>query len=124
MAMRKDIRDFQGPELDVLLLSWQALFQEDPGGAGSWFQMAGIHGMPYAPYNAFKWKLPDSDKGDVTGEFYGGYCFHNSQIFGTWHRPYLLLVEQVRPSLATDTGLSFFGLCVGGKSPDPVWCGG
>jgi hypothetical protein len=27
---------------------------------------------------------------------WGGYCWHGSQLFPTWHRPYMMLIEQVR----------------------------
>lgn len=32
----------------------------------------------------------------VAGSNWGGYCRHGSQLFPTWHRPYVMLIEQVR----------------------------
>ncbi|KAI5865367.1 Di-copper centre-containing protein [Durotheca rogersii] len=60
--------------------------QTDPHEKLSWFQIAGIHGKPFVP-----WDEPGA-KPAVEDE---GYCTHNSVLFSTWHRPYLLLFEQV-----------------------------
>ncbi|OBS26116.1 hypothetical protein FPOA_00059 [Fusarium poae] len=46
----------------------------------SWFQVAGIHGLPSGPWDA-----------EGTG---GSYCKHGESTFGTWHRPYLAMMEQ------------------------------
>ncbi|KAF2004872.1 Di-copper centre-containing protein [Amniculicola lignicola CBS 123094] len=51
----------------------------------SYFQIAGIHGLPFV-----SWDEPPQ-KGETAGE---GYCTHNSILFATWHRPYLMLWEQ------------------------------
>ncbi|EFY96910.2 tyrosinase [Metarhizium robertsii ARSEF 23] len=47
----------------------------------SYFQIAGIHGYPVVPW-------------DHSGQ-HGFYCTHGSITFPTWHRPYMLLYEQV-----------------------------
>jgi tyrosinase len=74
----------------------------------SWFQIAGkdmnsqiyhclmrtgIHGRPYIPWD-FVEQAPNAP---LTG-----YCFHNSVLFLTWHRPYLALFEQVLASHCQD----------------------
>ncbi|KAH7232954.1 common central domain of tyrosinase-domain-containing protein [Fusarium tricinctum] len=46
----------------------------------SWFQLTGIHGLPLSPW-------------DGEGEK-GWYCTHSKPNFGTWHRPYLAMMEQ------------------------------
>ncbi|KAI1105912.1 Di-copper centre-containing protein [Jackrogersella minutella] len=60
--------------------------QMDPREKLSWFQIAGIHGKPFVSWDepGKKPALPEK-----------GYCTHNSVLFATWHRPYLLLFEQV-----------------------------
>lgn len=50
----------------------------------SYYQIAGIHGEPYVPY--------DNVTSD-TNSFFGGYCTHSSILFVTWHRPYVALFE-------------------------------
>jgi len=52
----------------------------------SYFQLAGIHGFPFTP-----WQYPPS----ATVNPGLGYCTHNSGLFLTWHRPYLVLLEQL-----------------------------
>ncbi|KFA64002.1 hypothetical protein S40285_05491 [Stachybotrys chlorohalonatus IBT 40285] len=60
----------------------QALDQDDPL---SWYQIAGIHGVPFQPWNGVK---------AVPGASESGYCTHSSVLFPMWHRPYLALIEQ------------------------------
>ncbi|KAF8316753.1 Di-copper centre-containing protein [Clavulina sp. PMI_390] len=50
----------------------------------SYWQVAGIHGQPLVPW----------DEKTESQTFGIGYCFHNSLLFPTWHRPYMLLFEQ------------------------------
>ncbi|KJK87485.1 hypothetical protein H633G_08670 [Metarhizium anisopliae BRIP 53284] len=47
----------------------------------SYFQIAGIHGYPVVPWDH--------------STQHGFYCTHGSITFPTWHRPYMLLYEQV-----------------------------
>ena len=49
----------------------------------SYFQIAGIHGLPLVPW--------DEDTKPVVPDT--GYCTHGSILFPSWHRPYMLLVE-------------------------------
>ncbi|KAI9789424.1 MAG: hypothetical protein M1833_002418 [Piccolia ochrophora] len=46
----------------------------------------GIHGYPYTP-----WQYPAAN---TVNPGYG-YCTHQSSIFTTWHRPYMVLLEQL-----------------------------
>jgi hypothetical protein len=48
----------------------------------------GIHGVPFREWDGVK------------GDGIAGYCPHNSNLFGSWHRPYLALFEQVLQSHA------------------------
>ncbi|KAI6005994.1 common central domain of tyrosinase-domain-containing protein [Pisolithus albus] len=72
--------------------------------AASYFQIAGIHGKPYREYVGDK-KPPQEREADYsenspkdtlpTPSRFGGYCNHGSVTFPTWHRPYVMLIEQV-----------------------------
>ena len=53
--------------------------------ACSYFQLAGIHGMPYVPWNGHA-----SQKSAGT---FGGYCVHRTSLFPTWHRFHTLAFE-------------------------------
>ncbi|KAJ4245277.1 hypothetical protein NW762_014147 [Fusarium torreyae] len=64
----------------------------------SYFQVAGIHAYPLQPWDgaAPPNKDPEDRKKLPPGANpYGGYCEHNTITFATWHRPYMLLFEQL-----------------------------
>lgn len=46
--------------------------------------LTGIHGRPYKAWDGVGIGPPGSG---------GGYCPHGSNLFPTWHRPYLALME-------------------------------
>ena len=50
--------------------------------------IAGIHGVPYVP-----WQNDEKITKPVVSN--AGYCTHRSVLFVPWHRPYLLLYEQI-----------------------------
>jgi len=54
----------------------------------SFFQVAGIHGLPNTP-----WDGAVGDKPWDPNTQWGGYCTHGSVLFPTWHRPYVMLYE-------------------------------
>ncbi|TFY82262.1 hypothetical protein EWM64_g1750 [Hericium alpestre] len=61
----------------------------------SFFQIGGIHGLPYVPWDG-------SGEQPVSTQGWEGYCTHGSVLFPTWHRPYMMLYEQVLQSHAKD----------------------
>ena len=65
------------------LARFQATNQSDQT---SYYQIAGIHGRPYIPWD----NVPAAAGVDSPG-----YCTHVSNVFLAWHRPYLALYEQV-----------------------------
>ncbi|KAK1826001.1 hypothetical protein QBC39DRAFT_317544 [Podospora conica] len=97
--------DVERVDVDVLLTSQPDTFnlmllaieemQKDSSRLG-WFQIAGIHGYPTVLWD--KVGQSDSDRtwdnNDKKFGSMGGYCAHGVLTFGTWHRPYLALLEQ------------------------------
>ncbi|KAL2885386.1 Tyrosinase [Ceratocystis lukuohia] len=86
--VRPEIRqlrnDKYGWNLYLLALSMlQYTDQDDPL---SYYQLAGIHGIPFQSWNGVE---PKSKQTKNTG-----YCTHASVLFPTWHRPYLALFEK------------------------------
>lgn len=79
---RKDIRKLSTPELDNLVKAFAAIQNLDPDDPDSFFSIAGLHGEPFrgAGYGNPSW--------------WGGYCNHGNVLFPTWHRAYLLRLEQ------------------------------
>ena len=65
--------------------------QSDPQ---SFFQVGGIHGLPYTP-----WEGATVDPPVNAENQWAGYCFHSSVLFPTWHRPYIALFEVVSSAL-------------------------
>ncbi|WAO92752.1 Tyrosinase [Fusarium falciforme] len=87
MPLRYEIREMKADrykwDLFILALSMlQYTSQDDPR---SWYQIAGIHGVPFEPWSGVE---------SVEGGNMSGYCMHSSVLFSTWHRPYLALFEQ------------------------------
>ncbi|CAM1503067.1 Fc.00g078430.m01.CDS01 [Cosmosporella sp. VM-42] len=87
VPLRPEIRQMKGDpyrwDLFILALSmFQYVSQDDPT---SWYQIAGIHGVPFVSWNGVE---------AAPGASQSGYCPHSSVLFPTWHRPYLALFEQ------------------------------
>ncbi|KAI9702460.1 MAG: hypothetical protein M1836_000940 [Candelina mexicana] len=66
----------------------------------SWYQLSGIHGYPHIP-----WQYPKSPADDTKY----GYCTHHSLIFLPWHRPYVLVFEQILCEEAISIAKNFTG---------------
>ncbi|KAL0064910.1 hypothetical protein AAF712_008166 [Marasmius tenuissimus] len=88
VANRLEINDFIKNEAHFSLYV-QALIklqQKDQSEVDSFFQIGGIHGLPAA-----EWDPPRAPQGDAR---WLGYCTHEDVLFPTWHRPYMILMEQ------------------------------
>ncbi|KAF2706982.1 Di-copper centre-containing protein [Pleomassaria siparia CBS 279.74] len=88
---RLELRQLQqtGEMWNLYLLAMTEFQAMDQGAIGSWFQIAGIHGMPWTAWDGVEGSL-----GDDKDQSEKGYCPHNHMLFATWHRPYLALFEQ------------------------------
>ncbi|KAK2600137.1 hypothetical protein QQS21_005152 [Conoideocrella luteorostrata] len=83
-------------DLFILAMSmFQYANQSDPL---SWYQIAGIHGVPFTTWNGVE-PLPGTSQ--------SGYCTHGSVLFPMWHRPYLALFEQQLYKMANAIALMF-----------------
>ncbi|KAG9084640.1 hypothetical protein FRC06_003964 [Ceratobasidium sp. 370] len=91
---RREIRDLQHDhheQFTLFILAWEKIM--DPKfrpTAAQFEQIGGIHGMPYRPWPGD----PDEEAKTVRGAWLG-YCNHASILFPNWHRPYVMLLEQV-----------------------------
>lgn len=74
-----------GPAWDLFILCMADIQGRPQNQQDSWYQIAGIHGRPYAAWDGVK---------AASGSHAGGYCPHSSVLFPTWHRPYIQLLEQ------------------------------
>jgi tyrosinase len=82
-----DLQTNHGDVFNMLLLALQGVQNVAENDDVSWYQVSGIHGYPYVPWQ--------EDPDFVPATPGRGYCTHSSSIFTTWHRPYLLLLEQL-----------------------------
>ncbi|KZP16341.1 Di-copper centre-containing protein [Athelia psychrophila] len=80
---RLEINDFIRNEehFSLYIQALTALYTTPETDITSFYQIGGIHGMPYVSWD-----------GSPGGE--RGYCTHRSVLFPTWHRPYVTLLEQ------------------------------
>ncbi|KAF9473594.1 tyrosinase [Pholiota conissans] len=68
----------------------------------SFFQLGGIHGLPYIPWDGITGDQPFDPNTQ-----WGGYCTHGSVLFPTWHRPYVLVYEQILQKHAQDVAATY-----------------
>ncbi|OAX41795.1 Di-copper centre-containing protein [Rhizopogon vinicolor AM-OR11-026] len=78
---------------------------EEP--AASYMEIASIHGKPYVEWAGDRNKdisadYSPTDKKDTNPvpSRFGGYCNHGAVVFPTWHRPYVMLIEQAIGNVA------------------------
>jgi len=93
---RLEINDFVKNEkfFSLYIQALRDMSKEPQSARASFFQVGGIHGLPYVVW--------DSATGDPSKSEWGGYCTHGSVVFPTWHRPYVMLYEQILQQRAKD----------------------
>lgn len=89
VSPRLEIRQLQqNPEMfNIYILALAALQQIDSTNELSWYQISGIHGMPFQSWDGVQ-QCPT-----CATDGWGGYCTHNDDLFPFWHRPYVTLFE-------------------------------
>ncbi|EPE02553.1 tyrosinase precursor [Ophiostoma piceae UAMH 11346] len=78
-----------GPHWDLYVQALDLFQREDMTELLSYYQITGIHGLPFQAWNGVN---------QVSGGANTGYCPHGQTTFITWHRPYLALYEQTLAS--------------------------
>ncbi|KAK3395387.1 tyrosinase precursor [Sordaria brevicollis] len=94
VPLRRELRDLQTnypDQFNLYLLGLRDFQGIDESKLDSYYQVAGIHGMPFKPWGGVP---SDTDWSQPGSSGFGGYCTHSSILFITWHRPYLALFEQ------------------------------
>jgi tyrosinase len=95
-ALRLEIDDLIQDE-DLANLYFLALeaFQSntESSKAFSFFEISGIHGQPYRPWDNVTSSNVKFPSGITNWNKSEGYCSHGSAIFPTWHRAYLAQFE-------------------------------
>lgn len=92
--VRKSIRDLEAAysqgdkaELETLIRAFAGIQKLQPNDPNSFFKIAGYHGEPF---RGAGWGNP---------QWWGGFCAHGNVLFPTWHRAYLLRLEDALRSI-------------------------
>ncbi|PHH65690.1 hypothetical protein CDD81_1776 [Ophiocordyceps australis] len=91
IPLRRNINDLQregGPHWDLFIQASAIMRDASPDDPLSFFQVAGIHGLPHVEWNNTGARAQNTDR-------WAGYCPHGEPLFLTWHRIYVLLNEQI-----------------------------
>ncbi|KAK2002831.1 Di-copper centre-containing protein [Colletotrichum falcatum] len=101
VPVRQEIRQMkQNPfKWNLFLLASSMLQYTDQDEELSWYQIAGIHGVPFVPWNGVPGVAGGEDR---------GYCTHMSILFPSWHRPYLALYELIASWFPDSTERVFY----------------
>ncbi|KAJ3823763.1 tyrosinase [Lentinula raphanica] len=100
---RLEIHDFvqQEEQFSLYIQALQFIYSgKSQSEIDSFFQIGGIHGLPYIPWDGAGGKPVDT-------EAWEGYCTHGSVLFPTFHRPYVLLVEQAIQAAAVNIAATY-----------------
>lgn len=97
-ALRLEIRQLRknNAQFNLFLLALNKFYARDQTSLTSYYQISGIHGRPYTPWNGV----------NFPAGLGGGYCTHSSTLFPTWHRPYLAMYEQIIWDLVQEVAAS------------------
>ncbi|MEL7251096.1 MAG: tyrosinase family protein [Bacteroidota bacterium] len=80
-------KDGNTKPLDDLIRAWKGIKELPPEDLNSFFNLAGYHGEPFTGGGAYNAK------------YWGGYCNHGNVLFPTWHRVYVLKIEEALQSI-------------------------
>ncbi|MBV8900405.1 MAG: tyrosinase family protein, partial [Verrucomicrobia bacterium] len=94
LRVRRSLQDLQDEylkgqkkPLEDLMRAWKGIKQLPPTDPKSFFVLGGYHGEPFR------------GAGWGSSSFWGGYCNHGNILFPTWHRAYLLKLEEALQSI-------------------------
>ena len=101
---RYEIRQLQqkNAQFNIFLLAMQKFQAQAQTGKTSYYQIAGIHGVPRVSWDGV------AKCSACTGQV-DGYCTHDSILFLGWHRAYLALFEQELVATAKSIANTFTG---------------
>lgn len=73
--------------LEKLMKAWAGIKALPPDDPNSFFVLGGYHGEPFV------------GAGWGNASYWGGYCNHGNVLFPTWHRVYMLRIEEALQSI-------------------------
>ncbi|WP_284126191.1 tyrosinase family protein [Parerythrobacter aestuarii] len=94
IRVRRSIWDIQADfdngnttELDNLMRAWKGIKDLPATDPNSFFVIGGYHGEPF------------TGEGATDPSWWGGYCQHGTVLFPTWHRAYMMRLENALRSI-------------------------
>lgn len=94
LRVRRSLTDIQADyeagnktELETVWRAWKGIKDLPPEDPNSFFVIGGYHGEPFR------------GAGWGSSAFWGGYCNHGNVLFPTWHRAYLVRLEDALRSI-------------------------
>ena len=94
LRVRKSIQELQDDytngkkkPLEDVMRAWKGIKELPPENRNSFFVLGGYHGEPFR------------GAGWGNASYWGGYCNHGNILFPTWHRIYLLKLEEALRSI-------------------------
>lgn len=106
--VRRSIQDLQDEfdkgnkkPLEDVMRAWKGIKELSPDDPKSFFMLGGYHGEPFR------------GAGWGNSQYWGGYCNHGNILFPTWHRVYLVKLEEAMRSIpgCQDVTLPFWDEC-------------
>jgi tyrosinase len=85
--LQKDYEEGNKKPLEDLMRAWKGIKELPPDNPQSFFILGGYHGEPFR------------GPGTTDRSYWGGYCNHGNILFPTWHRVYLLKLEEALQSM-------------------------
>ncbi|CAG8469655.1 19070_t:CDS:2, partial [Gigaspora rosea] len=96
------------PQFDLFIQSYQSIYDRPYEDMRSYYQVAGIHGLPYTAYDGVTGdEYEYNNDTDWAKGRWGGYCHHGDILFAPWHRPYMLLIESLLAKEAKQIALQY-----------------
>jgi len=89
--------------LEDLVRAWKGIQALQPTDKRSFFVIGGYHGEPFQT-------RPQVDALSLvdTYVYWGGYCNHGNVLFPTWHRIYVLKLEQALRTIVPDVAMPYW----------------
>jgi tyrosinase len=86
-ALQDDYESGKKKPLETLMRAWRGIKELPPDDPRSFFRIGGFHGEPFR------------GAGWGSSAYWGGYCNHGNVLFPTWHRAYVMCLEDALRSI-------------------------
>jgi len=93
-ALQDDYENGKKKPLETLMRAWKGIKELPPTDPNSFFMIGGYHGEPFR------------GAGWGNASYWGGYCNHGNVLFPTWHRMYLMRLEDALRSIPGCAGVT------------------